>query len=129
MDRNIARDVLLRIGKMKVGESILIEDLKNEFPNVDFDKFLTIISWFAIRYYIRIDGRYAHDCQTIERYNKIIGLEREGMEAIDYIKNEKIWNKLEKCLSENGYEDFSIFNSVGLAKEMIKKEFEALLNK
>ena len=128
MDRNIARDILLRIGKMKVGESILIEDLKSEFPAVELDDFLTIICKFAIKYYIRIDGKFSHDCHTIERYNKIIGLDREGMEAVDYIRNQKIWNKLEKCLSENGYEDFSIFNSVELAKEIIKKEFEALLS-
>ena len=97
MDRNIARDVLLRIDKIKVGESILIEDLKSEFPAVELDDFLTIICKFAIRYYIRIDGKFSHDCHTIERYNKIIGLDREGMEVVDYIRNQKIWNKLEKC--------------------------------
>lgn len=129
VDRNIARSILLRIDKIKVGESILIGDLRNEFSNVDPEDFLSIIAKLTARYYIRIDGKYSHDCYSIEKYNKIVGLDREGLEAIDYIKNEKIWAKLEDFLNKNNYNDFTIFNAIEFAKEMMKKEFENILNK
>ena len=34
MDLNLVRNVLLRIDKMKVGESILIDELNKEFENI-----------------------------------------------------------------------------------------------
>jgi len=52
---------------------------------------------------------------------------REGYEDIDAIKNDKIWSKVEKCLQENEYDDFSIFSAITLAKKIIEKEFEKII--
>ena len=62
MNLSLVRNVLLRIDKMKAGESILIDDLNKEFPNINSDDFLTLIMKLASRYYVRIDSRYAFDC-------------------------------------------------------------------
>lgn len=127
MDRNIIRKILLRIDKLKCGEAILINDLNKEFPDIEEDAFLTIISKLAVRYYIRIDSKYSHDCYILEKYNKIIGLEREGLEALDCLRNDKIWSKVEEYFIEQDYEDFSIFTAVIFAKEIIKKEAEKMV--
>ena len=128
MNLDLVRNVLLRIDKMKVGESMLIDDLNKEFPNFDSNEFLTLIFKLASRYYVRIDGKYAHDCFNIEKYNKISGLERDGLEAIDYIKNDKIWEKVKNYLNQNGYTYFTIFTVVELSKKIIHKEFENILD-
>ena len=124
MDRNLARDILLRIDKINVGESILIDDLNKEFPDVDANKFLNIISRLVAKYYVRLDGKFSYELYGIEKYNKIIGLDRDGFEAIDYIKNDRLWSKLEHYLEENGYNDFSIFNVVEISKQLLEKEIE-----
>lgn len=129
MDRNKARLVLLRIEKLEVGESILIEDLNNEFPDIELNELLRIISGFAIRYFVRIDGIYGYECHKIEKYNKIVGFDRDGHEAVDAIRNDKIWNMVEKYLEENEYNDFSIFTAIALAKKMIEKEFDRILER
>lgn len=126
MNLNLVRSVLLRLDKMKVGESILIDDLNKEFPNFDSNEFLTFISKLATRYYIRIDGKYSHECYNIEKYNKILCLDREGLEAIDYIKNDKIWEQAETYLNTNGYNDFTIFTAVELCKKIVNKKFESI---
>ena len=129
MDLNLVRNILLRIAKMKVGESILIEDLNKEFENVNSIDLLTLISKLASRYYVRIDSKWSHECYNLEKYNKILGLDKDGIDAIDYIRNEKIWNKVQNFLNENDYNDFEIFTVVELAKKIINKEFENNLNK
>lgn len=127
MNRNLARLILLRVEKLKSGESILIDDLGKDFPNSNLDELLQIIIALSSRNYIRIDGRYGFECYNLEKYNKIIGLDKEGYEAIDVIRNDKIWNKAEKCLKENEYDDFSIFSAITLAKKIVEKEFDNML--
>ena len=78
-----------QIGQIKCNQGILIDDLHKEFENINEDEFLTILSGLATRYVIRIDGKYSMDCFTLEKYNKIMGLEREGYAAIDAICNDK----------------------------------------
>ena len=129
MNLNLIRNVLLKIDKMKVGESILIDDLNKEFENISSDDFLTLISKLASRYYVRIDGKWSHELYNLEKYNKILGLDKDGLEAIDYIKNNKIWEKVQNYLNENDYNDFTIFTVVELSKKIINKEFENILNK
>ena len=129
MDLNLVRNVLLRIDKMKVGESILIDELNKEFENVNSIDFLTLISKLASRYYVRIDSKWSHECYNLERYNKILGLDKDGLEAIDYIRNDKIWEKVQNYLNENDYNDFAIFTVVELSKKIINKDFENILNK
>lgn len=129
MNLSLVRNVLLRVDKMKAGESILIDDLNKEFPNINSDDFLTLIMKLASRYYVRIDSRYAFECYNIEKYNKIIGLDKDGLEAIDYIKNDKIWEEVLTYLTENGYDDFTIFSAINLSKKLIDKKFENILNK
>ncbi|MBQ4634007.1 MAG: hypothetical protein IJB71_01515 [Bacilli bacterium] len=128
MDLNLVRNVLLRIDKMKVGESILIDELNKEFPNLNTDEFLTLICKLALRYYVRVDGKWSNECFSLEKYNKILGLDKEGLEAIDFIKNDIIWEKVINFLEENNYRDLSIFVVADLAKKMINKEFEKKLN-
>lgn len=127
MDRNTARLVLLQIEKIKSGHSMLIDDLAKKFPDLDFDELLQIIIALSTRNYVRIDGKYGFECFNLEKYNKILGLDREGYEAVDAIKNEKIWNKVENFLQENEYNDFSIFSAITLAKKIVKKEFDKIL--
>lgn len=127
MNRNLARLILLKVEKLKSGESILIDDLAKDFSNSNLDELLQIIIAFSSRNYIKIDGKYGFECYSLEKYNKIIGLDREGYEAVDVIRNEKIWSKIEKCLKENEYDDFSIFSAVTLAKKMVEKEFDSML--
>ena len=128
MDLNTVREILLEIDKIGIGESIQIDELAKNFPNIKIEDILLIISRLASRYYVRIDGKYSHECYNIEKYNRILGLERDGLEAIDYIKNDKIWSKVQMCLNDNGYNDFSIFTAVELAKEIVKREFTNILN-
>lgn len=127
MNRNTARLVLLHIEKLKSGQSILIDDLVRYFPNSNLDELLKIITTFSIRNYVRIDGKYGFECYNLEKYNKIVGLDREGYEAIDVIRNDKIWNKVEKCLKENEYDDFSIFGAITLARKIVEKEFDKMI--
>ena len=129
MNLSLVRNVLLRIDKIKVGESILIDDLNKEFSNINSDDFLTLISKLALRYYVKIDGKWSNECYNLEKYNKILGLDRDGLEAIDYIKNDKIWEKAQNYLNANDYNDFTIFTVVELSKKIINKEFENILNK
>ena len=67
MNLNLVRNILLRLDKMKVGESILIDDLNKEFENVNSDDFLTLISKLASRYYLRIDGKWSHELYNLEK--------------------------------------------------------------
>lgn len=127
MNRDLARLVLLRVGNLKGGESILIDDLVKEFPNSNLGELLQIIIAFSSRNYIRIDGKYTFECYNLEKYNKIVGLDKEGYEAVDAIRNDKIWNKVEKCLKDNEYDDFSIFSAITLAKKIIEKEFDNMM--
>lgn len=128
MDLNLVRNVLLRIDEIKVGQSVLIDDLNKEFPSLNSDDFLTLISKLASRYYVRIDGKWSHECYNLEKYNKILGLDREGLEAIDCIKNDKIWEKVQNYLNENEYNNFTIFTAVELSKKIIYREFENIIN-
>lgn len=127
MDRNTARLILFKIQTLKSGQSILIDDLAKDFPSTNLDELLQIIIAFSTRNYVRIDGRYGFECYNLEKYNKIVGLDKEGYEAIDAIRNDKIWNKVEKYLQENEYEDFSIFSAITLAKKIIEKEFDKIV--
>lgn len=127
MNRNIIRAILLRINELKGNESILIDDLSKEFPTLNINELLKIISMLASHYYIKIDGKFSHECYKLEKYNKIVGLDRDGYEAIDIIQNDKIWGMVENYLKENGYDDFSIFMAVSLAKKIIEKEFDRIL--
>lgn len=127
MDRNIVRRILLRIDELKAGESILVDDLNKEFPEVKTEEFLTIISGLVARCYIHIDGKFAHEYSSVEKYNKITGLDRDGLEVIDYIRNEKIWSIVERTLNENGYSDFSIFTAIDYAKKIVNSEFERII--
>jgi len=56
---------------------------------------LRIIIALSTRNYVRIDGKYGFECFNFEKYNKIVGLDRDGYETVDAIRNEKIWNKVE----------------------------------
>lgn len=127
MDRNTARLILIKIQTLKSGQSILIDDLAKDFPNSNLDELLKIVIAFASRNYIRVDGKYGFECYNLEKYNKIVGLDREGYEAFDVIRNDKIWNKVEKYLQENEYNDFSIFSAITLAKKIIEKEFDKII--
>lgn len=127
MDRNIARSLLLKLAELKSGQSILIDDLAKEFPDLSFDEFLKMVISLSTRNYVRIDGKYGFECYNLEKYNKIVGLDREGYEAVDVIRNKKIWDKVEKCLNENGYSDFSIFSAISLAKKIVEKELDKLI--
>lgn len=127
MDRNTARLVLIKIGTFKNGESILIDDLAKDFPNSNLDELLQIIIEFSSRNYVRIDGKYGFECYNLEKYNKIVGLDREGYEAIDAIRNDKIWNRVQKYLQDNEYDDFSIFSAITLAKKIVEKEFDKII--
>ena len=129
MDKNIIRKLLLEINGMKYGESIMIDDLHKKFSEIDETDFLGVISKLTLRYYIRIDGKFSHECFNLEKYNKIIGLDKEGLEAIDYIKSEKIWSRVEKLLNDNDYDDCSIFVAIKFAKELINNDFKFILNK
>lgn len=124
MDRNTARLVLL---KTQNHQSIMIDDFAKDIINSSLDEVLQIVIAFSTRNYIRIEGKYGFDCYNLEKYNKIVGLDREGYEAIDAIKNDKIWNKVEKCLQENEYSDFSIFSAITLAKKIVEKEFDKII--
>lgn len=128
MNRDIARLILIKIGSLKSGESILIDDLSKEFPNTSLDEILKIVIAFAVRNYVRIDGKYGFESYNIEKYNKVVCLDRDGYEALDAIKNDKIWNKVQKYLNDNDYNDFSIFSAVLLAKKIIEKEFDKILD-
>lgn len=123
-NRNTIRKIILEAGNLPAGEMISIENLSLKFPDVKQDDLIKMIIELAIRYYIKIDGKYPHECQMLEKYNKISGLERDGYEAIDAIKTDKIWQKVENALIY--YPDFSIFMAVSLAKKIIDKELEKL---
>ncbi len=127
MNRNTARLILLQIEKLKSGQSILIDDLAKNFSNLNLDELLQIIKAFSTQNYIKIDGKYGFECYNLEKYNKILGLDREGYEAVDVIRNEKIWSKVESYLQENEYNDFSIFGAIKLAKKIVEKEFDKIL--
>lgn len=127
MDRNKIRELLIRIGKIKCNESILIDDLHKEFPEVNEEEFLSMISTLATRYIIRIDGRYSMDCYTLEKYNKIIGLEREGYTTLDAISSDKIWALTEKFMDEHDFNNFSFFTAIEVAKKFVEKEIESIL--
>lgn len=127
MDRNIIRSILLRIGDIKCNSSILIDDLHKEYPDISEDEFISIMSGLATRYVIRIDGKYSMDCYSLEKYNKIVGLEREGYEAIDAVRNDKIWAMTEKFLDDNGYDDFSFFTAVNVAKKIVEREIDKII--
>lgn len=117
MNRNIARLILIRVESLNSTESILVDELSKEFSSVSLDELLKIVIAFSVRNYIRIDGRYGFECYNLEKYNKIVGLDRDGYEALDAIRNEKIWNKVENYLKDNEYDDFSIFSAITLAKK------------
>lgn len=127
MNRNIARLILIRVESLNSTESILVDELSKEFSSVSLDELLKIVIAFSVRNYIRIDGRYGFECYNLEKYNKIVGLDRDGYEALDAIRNEKIWNKVENYLKDNEYDDFSIFSAITLAKKIIEKEFDKIL--
>lgn len=129
MDLNLVRNVLLRIEKMKVGESLLIDELNKEFENINSDEFLTLICKLSLKYYIKVDGKWGNECYNLEKYNKILGLDKEGLEVIDYIKNDKLWEKVQNYLNQNSYTDFSIFTAIELSKKIINKEIENTINK
>lgn len=129
MDRNEVRKLLIRIGQIKCNQGILIDDLHKEFENINEDEFLTILSGLATRYVIRIDGKYSMDCFTLEKYNKIVGLEREEYAAIDAICNDKIWSMTEKFLKDNDYDNFSFFSAVEVAKKIIEREIDSIIKK
>lgn len=118
-NRNLARNILLDIDKLKSGESLIIEDLSKKYKDVPIQEIITIVSRLSGTYYIKIEGKFAHDCSTLDRYSKIIGLDREGCEAVDIIKNDKIWRKVEEKLSD--YEEFSIITAISLAKKIVDK--------
>ena len=129
MDRNEVRKLLIRIEQIKCNQGILIDDLHTEFENINEEEFLTILSGLAIRYAIRIDGKYSMDCFTLEKYNKIMGLEREGYAAIDAICNDKIWSMTEKFLKDNDYDNFSFFSAVEVAKKIVEREIDSIIKK
>lgn len=128
MDINIVRNILLKIEKLKVGETVLIDELNKEFSNISLDDLLMIICRLASRRYIRIDGKYSHECYYLEKYNKVSGLDMDGLEAIGYVKNDKIWNKVLNILNDNDY-NFNFFVAVDFAKKIVNKELDDLLNK
>lgn len=123
-NRNTIRKIILEAGNLPVGEMISIENLSLKFPDLKQDDLIKIIIELAVRYYVKIDGKYPHECQILEKYNKISGLERDGYDAIDAIKTDKIWQKVENALID--YPDFSVFMAVALAKKIIEKELEKL---
>lgn len=127
MDRNIIREIIIKISNIKCGESILIDDLHKDYSDIDENEFLSIISKLATRYIIRIDGRYSMDCYALEKYNKIVGLEREGFEVLDAICNDKIWAMTEKFLKDNDYDNFSFFTAVSVAKKFVEREIESII--
>ncbi len=72
MNRNLARDILIKIDELKCGEAIMIGDLADEFKNIKKDVFVKIISSLALRYMINIESKYAMDANKIDEYSKII---------------------------------------------------------
>lgn len=128
MNLDLVRNVLLRIDEMKVGQTIIIDDLNKEFQQINSEDFLTLISKLILRYYIRVDGKWSHECYNLEKYNKLLGLDKDGLEAIDYLKNDKVWNKVQNYLTQNEYDNFTIFTAVELAKKIVNKEFDNIIN-
>lgn len=105
----------------------MIGDLAGEFKDVKKDEFVKIISSLAGRYMINIEGKYAMDANKIDEYSKIIGLERNGYEALDFIRNDKIWNATEELIKNNGYDNFSFFTALIIAKKILKREIKRIV--
>lgn len=127
MNYNLERKILIRISDLNVGQTISIEELYQDFQEVSLEDFISLIVKLSIRYYIMIEGKYSMECYKLEKYHKIIGLDRGGVEIIDYLKNEKIWNKVDNYLRENDYQDLPISLAFEFAKEVLKKEFNNIL--
>lgn len=122
-NRNLARDILLRIEKLTRGKSIIVDDLVKEFTDLSSDEILPIISDFAVTGFIMVDGIY--NFNAIEKYHKITGIGAFNYEGIDAIRSDKIWQMVENCLKE--YNDVSIFTAINLAKKIVEKEFDNIL--
>lgn len=127
MDRNTVRNILIRIGSLKNGELLLIDDLHKDFKDVAEDDLLTIVSKLATRYIIRIDGRYSMDCYALEKYNKIAGLEREGFDALDAVCNDKIWKMTEEFIDDKNLGDVSFITAIEIAKKFLQREIDSIL--
>lgn len=127
MNRNLARDILIRVDELKCGEAIMIGDLAGEFKDIKKDEFVKIISSLAGRYMLNIEGKYAMDANKIDEYSKITGLERNGYEALDFIRNDKIWNATEELIKNNGYDNFSFFTALKIAKKVLKREIKRIV--
>lgn len=123
-DINLIRNILLRIESLKIGNPILIEDLAKEF-NLSTDEALSIISKLAVTFFVKLEGKNYFESYNIEKYTKIVGLDREGIGAVSAIKSDKIWKKTEEYLKEY---DFSIFTAIDFSKKIEERELNKILD-
>lgn len=114
INNNCARRILIECEKIPYNNGLYIQDLCNKLMEYSNDDILNVLSFFYKNDYIEIVTKEYRMKHPLEMDDIIIGLTLKGIEDLDYIRNDNLWEKMMNKVDNS--DNLSLLYFINLAK-------------
>lgn len=116
INSSCARQILIECENIPYNRYLLVDDLCNKLMEYSNDDILNVLNFLSDNGYIQIELNDYRTKHLVDLNNKIIGLDIKGIEGLDYIKNDKIWEIMINNTLDS--DNLSIIYFIDLAKRI-----------
>ena len=116
VNNNCARRILIECEKIPYNNGLYIQDLCNKLMEYSNDDILNVLSFFYKNDYIEIVTKEYRMKHPLEMDDMITGLTLKGIENLDYIRNDNLWEEIINGVQDS--KNLSILYFISLAKRI-----------
>lgn len=116
INNNCARRILIECEKITYNNGLYIQDLCNKLMEYSNDDILNVLSFFYKNDYIEIVTKEYRMKHPLEMDDMITGLTLKGIENLDYIRNDNLWEEIINSVQDS--KNLSILYFISLAKRI-----------
>lgn len=116
INSNCARRVLIECEKIPYNKGLYVNELCNKLMEYSNDDILNILNFFYQNDYMEIIAKEYRVKHPLDMDDIIVGLTLKGIESLDYIKDDNLWEEMINNTQNSN--NLSILYFVSLAKRI-----------